>query len=243
MNIDSLCKVKVNPKIPKINPGDTVRVSFKVKEATRERLQVFPGLVIRVRKGNGGGNFTIRRVTSGIGVEHTFPFASQLLEKVEIVRHGKVRRAKLYYMRQLSAKEARLKERREKAEELAISREIEEAEEIEAATEAEAVEEVEPAADAIAQETEEVKEVVAATEAEEAEEVEPAVDAVAQESEEDKQVKAPAGVEEVIEAESSDDVEMTAAVEADTKIEEAEVAEKPEENQELEEPEKAKDAE
>jgi large subunit ribosomal protein L19 len=89
-------------------------VSFKVREPNRERLQTFPGLVIRVRKGSGGGNFTIRRVTSGIGVEHTFPFASSLLEKVEVVRHGKVRRAKLYYMRRLSAKEARLKERREK---------------------------------------------------------------------------------------------------------------------------------
>ena len=111
-------KIESNPDLPQISPGDTVKVSFKVKEATRERIQTFPGLVIKVRKGHGGGNFTIRRVTSGIGVEHTFPLASPLLNKVEIVRHGKVRRAKLYYMRQLSAKEARLKERREKLAEM-----------------------------------------------------------------------------------------------------------------------------
>lgn len=114
MNIDFLSQVEPNPNISRISPGDSVKVSFRVKEATRERLQTFPGLVIRVRRGGGGGNFTIRRVISGIGVEHTFPFASQLLDKVEIVRHGKVRRSKLYYMRQLSTKEARLKERREK---------------------------------------------------------------------------------------------------------------------------------
>jgi large subunit ribosomal protein L19 len=114
MNIDTLCKIEVNPELPQISPGDTVRVSFRVKEATKERIQTFPGLVIKVRKGRAGGNFTIRRVTSGIGVEHTFPMASPLLNKVEVVRHGKVRRAKLYYMRQLSTKEARLKERREK---------------------------------------------------------------------------------------------------------------------------------
>ena len=124
MNIDSLCKVKSNPNLPRISPGDTVKVSFKVKEATRERLQTFPGLVIKVRKGRGGGNFTVRRVTSGIGVEHTFPMASPLLNKVEVVRHGKVRRAKLYYMRQLSTKEARLKERREKLDETVLASEL-----------------------------------------------------------------------------------------------------------------------
>ena len=114
MNIDTLCKIEVNPELPRISPGDTVKVSFRVKEATKERIQTFPGLVIKVRKGRAGGNFTIRRVTSGIGVEHTFPMASPLLNRVEVVRHGKVRRAKLYYMRELSTKEARLKERREK---------------------------------------------------------------------------------------------------------------------------------
>ena len=115
MNTNYLSQVKANPNIPQISPGDTVRVSFRVKEATRERLQILLGLVVRVRRGAAGGNFTVRRVTYGVGVEHTFPFASPLLEKVEVVRHGKVRRAKLYYIRRLSAKEARLKERREVA--------------------------------------------------------------------------------------------------------------------------------
>ena len=114
MNVNSISQIKVNPNIPQISPGDTVRVSFKVKEAGKERVQTLLGLVVRVRRGASGGNFTVRRVTYGIGVEHTFPFASPLLEKVEVVRHGKVRRAKLYYIRRLSAREARLKERRGK---------------------------------------------------------------------------------------------------------------------------------
>jgi large subunit ribosomal protein L19 len=121
MNINSISQIKVNPKIPQISPGDTVKVSFKVKEANRERVQTLSGLVVRARKGAGGGNFTVRRVTYGIGVEHTFPFASPSLEKVEVVRHGKVRRAKLYYIRRLSAREARLKERREKMAEKAAA--------------------------------------------------------------------------------------------------------------------------
>src|SRR4030043_2039791 len=114
MNVNSISQIKVNPNMPQISPGDTVKVSFKVKEANRERVQTLNGLVVRARKGASGGNFTVRRVTYGVGVEHTFPFASPFLEKIEIVRHGKVRRAKLYYIRRLSAREARLKERREK---------------------------------------------------------------------------------------------------------------------------------
>jgi large subunit ribosomal protein L19 len=113
MDITALGKNKINPNLPKLAPGDNVRVSFKIKEANRERTQTFPGLIIKIARHNSGGNFTVRRVTSGIGVEHTFPFASPLLEKIEVVRHGKVRRSKLYYIRRLSTKEARLKERRE----------------------------------------------------------------------------------------------------------------------------------
>ncbi len=121
MDMKSANQVKEKSSIPKVSPGDMVKVSFRIKEANRERLQTLPGLVVRVKKGVGGGSFTIRRVTYAVGVEHTFPFASPLLEKVELIRHGKVRRARLYYIRRLSAKEARLKERREKlAEELAI---------------------------------------------------------------------------------------------------------------------------
>jgi large subunit ribosomal protein L19 len=124
MNMNSINQTKINPKVPPISPGDTVKVSFKVKEANRERVQTLSGLVVRARKGAAGGNFTVRRVTGGIGVEHTFPFASPSLEKVEVVRHGKVRRAKLYYIRRLSAREARLKERRERMAEKAAALEV-----------------------------------------------------------------------------------------------------------------------
>jgi large subunit ribosomal protein L19 len=124
MNVESLYQTKPNPALPTISPGDTVRVTFRVKEAARERLQTFTGVVIKVKRGSGNGTFTIRKVTSGVGVEHTFPFASPLLDKVEVVRHGKVRRAKLYYMRRLSAKEARLKERRGKLEKEGITAEM-----------------------------------------------------------------------------------------------------------------------
>jgi large subunit ribosomal protein L19 len=124
MNMNSINQTKINPKVPPISPGDTVKVSFKVKEANRERVQTLSGLVVRARKGAAGGNFTVRRVTGGIGVEHTFPFASPSLEKVEVVRHGQVRRAKLYYIRRLSAREARLKERRERMAEKAAALEV-----------------------------------------------------------------------------------------------------------------------
>ncbi|MCX6010006.1 MAG: 50S ribosomal protein L19 [Chloroflexi bacterium] len=142
MNVNSISQIKVNPNIPQISPGDTVRVSFKVKEASRERVQTLLGLVVRVRRGASGGNFTVRRVTYGVGVEHTFPFASPFLEKVEVVRHGKVRRAKLYYIRRLSAREARLKERREKmVEKAAVMEDMGEEGEVEEAVAEEAVEE------------------------------------------------------------------------------------------------------
>ena len=120
MDINAIVKNKVTAGLPELSPGDNVRVSFKVKEASRERLQVFPGLIIKVARHNSGGNFTVRRVTSGVGVEHTFPLASPLLEKIEVVRHGKVRRSKLYYIRRLSTKEARLKERRENVAQVAV---------------------------------------------------------------------------------------------------------------------------
>lgn len=115
MDIRELIKPKINSSIPQISPGDTVKVSLKTIEGDKERMQHFQGVVIGTRKGVDGGNFTIRRVTYGVGVERTFPFQSPVIQNVEVLRHGKVRRAKLYYMRRLSAKQARLKERREKA--------------------------------------------------------------------------------------------------------------------------------
>jgi len=114
MNIESLIQPKINPKISQISPGDTVKVSLKTVEQDKERFQHFQGVVIRIRKSVDGGSFTVRRVSYGIGIERTFPFHSPLVQDVEVFRHGKVRRAKLYYLRKLSAKQARLKERREK---------------------------------------------------------------------------------------------------------------------------------
>jgi large subunit ribosomal protein L19 len=111
MNIASLVEVKQNPNIPTLSPGDTVKVSTKIVEGDRERIQIFQGVVIKLRNNTHGGNFTVRRVAYGVGVERTFPLCSPLLEKVEIVRHGKVRRAKLYYLRGLSSKASRLKEK------------------------------------------------------------------------------------------------------------------------------------
>ena len=112
MNIASLIKVEANPNIPEIAPGDTVKVSTKVVEGERERTQQFQGVVIRVRRGGAGASFTVRRVAYGVGVERTFPLYSPLVERVEVARHGKVRRAKLYYLRGLSGKAARIKEKR-----------------------------------------------------------------------------------------------------------------------------------
>ena len=126
MDIRELIEPKINPNIPQIAPGDTVKVSLKVIEGDKERLQHFQGTVIRTRKSVDGGSFTVRRVTYGIGVERTFPFQSPLIQSVEVLRHGKVRRAKLYYIRRLSAKQARLKERREELTKQATTQEVEE---------------------------------------------------------------------------------------------------------------------
>jgi len=112
MNIATLVPFKDNPKIPDILAGDTVKVSAKVVESGKERIQPFQGVVIRIKRGGAGSSFTVRRVAYGVGVERTFPFHSPLVEKVEIIRHGKVRRAKLYYLRMRSGKAARLKEKR-----------------------------------------------------------------------------------------------------------------------------------
>ncbi len=123
MDVREFVKPRMNPNIPQISPGDTVRVSLKTVEGDKERLQHFQGVVIRMRKGVDGGSFTVRRVSYGIGVERTFPFQSLSVQNVEVLRHGEVRRAKLYYVRRLSAKRARLKERREKVIEQAMPQE------------------------------------------------------------------------------------------------------------------------
>jgi large subunit ribosomal protein L19 len=112
MNIASLVEIKKNPKIPDIGPGDTVKVSVRIAEGGKERIQVFQGVIIKIKHGGISASFTVRHVAFGIGVERTFPFHSSLVEKVEIVRQGKVRRSRLYYLRGLSGKAARRKIKR-----------------------------------------------------------------------------------------------------------------------------------
>ncbi len=112
MDMTSVVEVKPNPNIPALAPGDTVKVKIKIVEGERERAQIFQGVVIKIRRGGAGASFTVRRVAYGIGVERTFLLHSPLIEGLEIVRHGRVRRAKLYYLRGLSGKASRIKEKR-----------------------------------------------------------------------------------------------------------------------------------
>jgi len=112
MDIASVVPVIKNINIPELTPGDTVKVSTRVVEGDKERIQLFQGVVIKIRRRGVGSSFTVRRVSYGVGVERTFPYNSPRVEKVEIVRRGRVRRAKLYYLRGLSAKTSRLRERR-----------------------------------------------------------------------------------------------------------------------------------
>jgi len=110
--IQALEQEQLRQDIPAFKPGDTVRVHVKVVEGTRERVQLFEGVVIARNNGGIRETFTVRRVSYNIGVERTFPVHSPRLEKIEVVRKGIVRRAKLYYLRKLKGKAARIKERR-----------------------------------------------------------------------------------------------------------------------------------
>ena len=108
--IQSLTEGQLRTDIPAFRPGDTVRVHAKVVEGTRERIQIFEGVVI-ARKGAGiSENYTVRKISNGVGVERTFPIHTPRVDKIEVVRYGKVRRAKLYYLRALQGKAARIKE-------------------------------------------------------------------------------------------------------------------------------------
>jgi large subunit ribosomal protein L19 len=98
--------------LPPFRPGDTVRVQVKVVEGDKERLQAFEGICIRRRGGGLSATFTVRKVTYGVGVERTFPLHSPSIDRIEVLRQGEVRRAKLYFLRKLKGKAARIKERR-----------------------------------------------------------------------------------------------------------------------------------
>jgi large subunit ribosomal protein L19 len=115
---DIVDKQYLRSDIPPFRPGDTVKVHVRVVEAGRERVQVFQGVVIRRQGGGLQETFTVRKVSFGVGVERTFPVHSPSIAKLEVVTRGKVRRAKLYYLRELRGKKARIRERRVGAEEL-----------------------------------------------------------------------------------------------------------------------------
>ena len=110
--IDSVENAQLRKDIPEIMSGDTVRLQVRVVEGSRERLQPFEGVVMRLRGGGVNRNFTVRRITHGVGVERTFLINSPRLEKIEVLRHARVRRKQLYFLRGLTGKAARLKELR-----------------------------------------------------------------------------------------------------------------------------------
>jgi len=111
--IDLLEREQLKTDLPELRPGDTVRVHVRVVEGTRERIQVFEGVIIGIAAGSSRRTFTVRRITHGVGVERTFLVHSPRIATIEVVRHGEVRRAKLYYLRTKVGKRARLRERRE----------------------------------------------------------------------------------------------------------------------------------
>jgi large subunit ribosomal protein L19 len=111
--LDLVEKPRLRDDLPDFRPGDTVRVHVRVAEAGRERIQVFQGIVIRRRGGGLRETFTVRKVSFGVGVERTFPLHSPTISRIELVGRGRVRRAKLYYLRERRGKKARIRERRD----------------------------------------------------------------------------------------------------------------------------------
>lgn len=108
--IEAVTQSQLRTDLPSFRPGDTLRVHVRIIEGTRERIQVFEGVVIKRRGGGISETFTVRKISSGVGVERTFPLHTPKIEKIEVKRRGKVRRAKLYYLRSLRGKAARIKE-------------------------------------------------------------------------------------------------------------------------------------
>jgi large subunit ribosomal protein L19 len=108
--LQEITKEQLRTDLPSFRPGDTLRVHVKVKEGSRERIQVFEGVVIKRRGGGISETFTVRKISYGVGVERTFPLHTPKIDKIEVVRRGKVRRAKLYYLRDLRGKAARIQE-------------------------------------------------------------------------------------------------------------------------------------
>ncbi|KRL68407.1 50S ribosomal protein L19 [Companilactobacillus versmoldensis] len=110
--IQEITKEQLRSDIPEFRAGDTIRVHAKVVEGTRERIQLFEGVVIKRHGAGISATYTVRKMSSGVGVERTFPLNTPRVDKIEVVRYGQVRRAKLYYLRNRTGKAARIKERR-----------------------------------------------------------------------------------------------------------------------------------
>ncbi len=110
--VEMLEREQMRVDIPPFKAGDTVRVYSRIKEGDKERIRVFEGVVIRKRKGTTGATFTVRKISYGVGVEKIFPLHSPTIDNIKVISKGKVRRARLYYLRKLRGKAARLKEKR-----------------------------------------------------------------------------------------------------------------------------------
>jgi large subunit ribosomal protein L19 len=110
--IENIENEQMRTDVPDFKPGDTIKVHARIKEGDKERIQVFQGVVLRKRKGKTGATFMVRKISYGIGVERIFPLHSPTIDKIEIITRGKVRRSRLYYMRKLRGKAARIKEKR-----------------------------------------------------------------------------------------------------------------------------------
>jgi large subunit ribosomal protein L19 len=230
MDASSYVEIKPNRNIPSFRTGDTVRVHAKVVEGERQRIQVFEGVVIRIRKGGINSNFTVRRVSNGVGVERVFPYHSPLIDKVEVSRVGKVRRSRLYYLRDRVGRAARIRAgERERFESLAAelaagAAHVEEEEvEEEEAVEAEAEEGAEGAEAEAAEEAPEAEAAAEEPAAEEAPAEEPAAEAeepaaeASEEAAEEEAEAAPAPAAEEAPAEEAEAV----AEEPETPEEEA----------------------
>ena len=216
MDASAYVDAKQNRNIPSFRPGDTVRVHAKIVEGGRERIQVFEGVVLRKKGGGINSNFTVRRVTHGIGVERIFPYFSPLIDKVEVVRVGDVRRARLYYLRERVGKAARIRAgSRERFEELAAQ--------LAAAGQSVDEEEIEELEEEAAEVEEEPEE--AAEEAEAGEEEVPAAEEPAAEAE--AEAAAPEAEETPSEAEEPAAEEPVAEAEAPAAEEEAPAEETP----------------
>ncbi len=110
--LQEIVKEQLRDDLPEFAPGDTIRVGYRISEGNKERIQAFEGVCIKRRGGGMAETFTVRKISSGIGVERVFPLNAPTVEGIEVLRHGRVRRAKLYYLRNLRGKAARIRERR-----------------------------------------------------------------------------------------------------------------------------------